>query len=188
MHTTQHCVSKIIIIILKKYYLRNEIVGSTDYVVSLTRWSDLWQWGNIDGDELPQFLFSRQKPKAIDNVEWRLVLDIRNEIGNDVYDNKVRRFFTLFVDDPLIRYSDINVVWDKFMDLFRVFGAIVEYKEAWRDYFRQALEELYDDNVQYLELRSVLPEVSSLKNCKMFSINFNLFSSCTISMATNSVP
>lgn len=133
----------------------------------MTKWEHLWQWGSIDdGNVLPKFLFSRHKPDKIEEIEWRLVSDIRQEIGNDVYDKKIRRFFTMIVDDPIVSYNDVNAAWDKFMNLFIVFGSIVEYKEAWRNYYKQALHELYDDNVQYLELRSVFPELYDLDGNK----------------------
>lgn len=87
--------------------------------------------------------------------------EIRKEMGDDVYEQKVRRFFTLIVDDPTHAYSDINAVWNKFMEIFMVFGSLVTYTESWKDYYRQSLQESYDDNVQYLEFRGVLPEVRS---------------------------
>lgn len=127
--------------------------------MSLTKWDHLWQWGGIEDNELPKYLFSRKKPASIDDVEWRLVSEIRSEMGDDVYDKKVRRYFTLIVSDPMVRYSDINAVWNKFMEIFMVFGSIVTYTEAWKDYYRQSLQEAYDDGVQYLEFRGVLPEV-----------------------------
>lgn len=137
-------------------------LGSTEYVISLTKWDHLWQWGSVDnGNELPKYLFSGEKPESIDGVEWRLVSEVRKEIGDDVYEQKVRRFFTLIVDNPTQAYSDINAVWNKFMEIFMVFGALVTYTETWKDYYRQALQESYDDNVQYLEFRGVLPEVRS---------------------------
>lgn len=134
-------------------------LGSTDFVISLTKWDNLWQWGGIESHELPKYLFSSAKPESIDDVEWRLVSDIRREVGNDVYDKKVRRLFTLVVDDPMTRYSDINSVWNKFMEIFMVFGSLVTYTEVWKDYYRQSLQETYNDGVQYLEFRGVLPEV-----------------------------
>ncbi|CRL06743.1 CLUMA_CG019567, isoform A [Clunio marinus] len=140
--------------------------GSTDYVVSLTRWDNLWQWGGIEDDELPKFVFSNKKPTSIDDVEWRLVGEIRKEMGDEAYDVKIRRLFTLIVNDPLIRYSDINSVWSKFNEIFMVFGSIVTYTEVWKDYFRQALQEIYDDGVQYLEFRGVLPETYDLEGNK----------------------
>lgn len=108
---------------------------------------------------MPKYLFSRKRPASIDGVEWRLVSEIRKEIGDEAYESKIRHFFTLIVDDPLIRYSDINAVWNKFMEIFMVFGSIVTYTEAWKDYYRQSLQEAYDDGVQFLEFRGVLPEV-----------------------------
>lgn len=135
----------------------------------MTKWDHLWQWGTIDGgdeNDLPKYRFSRHKPEKIDGIEWRLVSDVRREIGDDVYDKKVRQFFTLIVDNPSIHYHDINVAWNKFMQLFIVFSGIVEYKEVWRDYFRQSLQELYDDNVQYLELRSVFPDLYDMDGNK----------------------
>lgn len=121
----------------------------------MLRWDNLWQNGDFNGNSFPQYLFSRKAPSA----EWRLVSDIRKEMGDKMYDTKVRRFFTLIVDDPSIVYSDINTVWNKFMELFICFGPIVTYSEAWKDYYRQALQEFYDDGVQYLEFRGTLPEV-----------------------------
>lgn len=108
---------------------------------------------------MPQYLFSRKKPASDDDVEWRLVSDIRLEMGDEAYDKKIRHLFTLIVDDPTTRYHDINAVWSKFNEIFMVFGALVTYTGVWKDYFRQSLQEMYDDNVQYLEFRGVLPEV-----------------------------
>jgi adenosine deaminase CECR1 len=108
---------------------------------------------------LPKFLFSRHKPESIDNTEWQLVRDVRKKMGDDSYEAKVRRFFTLYVDDPMTKYYDINVVWNKFMDVFSCVDPILQYTEVWKDYYRQALQEMYDDGVQYLEFRGLLPEV-----------------------------
>ena len=127
--------------------------------MSLTRWDNLWQWGDLDGDELPKFLFANKRPDSIDGTGWRLVSDVRKVIGDKIYDAKARPLFTLLVDNPTEAYKDINAVWTKFNHIFMVFGALVTYTEVWKDYFRQALQEMYDDGVQLLEFRGVLPEV-----------------------------
>lgn len=137
--------------------------GSTDYVVSLTRWDNLWQWGRIEDGDLLKYLFSSKRPASIGDVEWRLVRDVRKEVGDEAYDKKVRRLFTLFIRDPVIHYTDINSVWNKFQEIFEVFTPIVTYTEVWKDYYRQSLQEHYDDGVQYLEMRGVLPEVELKK-------------------------
>ncbi|CAO1297353.1 unnamed protein product [Diamesa tonsa] len=137
-------------------------ICSTDYVVSLTKWDNLWQWGDLDGDELPKFLFANKRPESIDGTEWRLASDVRKVIGDKIYDAKARPLFTLLVDNPTEAYKDINAVWTKFNHIFMVFGALVTYTEVWKDYFRQALQEMYDDGVQLLEFRGVLPETYDL--------------------------
>lgn len=126
----------------------------------MTKWDNLWQWGGIEDTDLPKYSFSRKKPEKIDDVEWRLVSEIRQEIGDEVYDKKVWRKFTLIVDEPEIQYRDINSVWSKFQKIFTVIFPLVTYTEVWKDYYRQTLQEMYDDGVQYLEFRGVLPEVS----------------------------
>lgn len=104
-------------------------------------------------------MFSNRKPNSSGDEEWRLVSEIRKEIGDENYDKKVWHLFTLFVNDPVTSYNDINTVWNKFQGIFSVFVPILTYTEAWKDYYRQGLKELYDDNVQYFEFRGVLPEV-----------------------------
>lgn len=86
--------------------------------------------------------------------------DIRKIVGDEAYERKIRRLFTLIVEDPLVEYTDINTVWNKFQRIFTVFFPLVTYTETWKDYYRQSLQEMYDDGVQYLEFRGVLPEVS----------------------------
>ena len=133
----------------------------------MTKWDHLWQFGSIDDNNaLPKFLFSRNKPASINGTEWRLVNDIRREIGDDNYDKSVRKLFTMLVDDPETRYHDIDSAWTKFMNTFIVLDPIFGYNEVWRDYYRQVLEELHEDNVQYLELRSVFPELYDLDGNK----------------------
>lgn len=127
----------------------------------MTRWENLWQWGDIDDDDnLPRYLFAGKRPSSIDGTEWRLVRDIRKIVGDEAYERKIRRLFTLIVEDPLVEYTDINTVWNKFQRIFTVFFPLVTYTETWKDYYRQSLQEMYDDGVQYLEFRGVLPEVS----------------------------
>lgn len=133
--------------------------GSTDYVVSLTRWAHLWQLGGIEENDVPKFLFSRSEPIKVNGVTWKLVQDIRREIGDGVYDKKIRKYFTLIVDDPTVVYKDINVIWVKFIEIFKVFYGLVSYTEVWKDYYRQVLHEMYEDGVQYLEFRAELKGV-----------------------------
>lgn len=153
---------------------------STDFVVSLTYWPHLWQRTAIDNNEILEFKFSHQQPsteqwQSINNnnttadgdnckhtkMVWRLVSDVRTDIGPSIYDEYVRTLFTLFNKNvnPKIQFRDINDVWNRFMNIFGYLGPIVTYAPAWKAYYKHAMKEMLADGVQYLEFRGVLPPV-----------------------------
>lgn len=137
---------------------------SADYVVSLTYWPHLWQLSYPNGTDIVNFLFSSNQPNTTaENHEWRRVDEIRQEMGAEKYDKYVRTYFTLYdesVKDPKIQFGDINEVWNKFKGIFGNVHNLLTYAPIWKAYYKQALQEMLDDGVQYLELRSTLPPVS----------------------------
>lgn len=151
---------------------------STDFVVSLTYWPQLWQRTASDNNEILEFKFSRQQPSTEqwhstnrtiadgDNgnhtkMVWRLVSDVRADIGPSNYDEYVRTLFTLFNKNvnPKIQFRDINDVWNRFMNIFGYLHPIVSYAPAWKAYYKHAMKEMLADGVQYLEFRGILPPV-----------------------------
>ena len=66
---------------------------------------------------------------------------------------------SLVVDDPVMTYPTINVVWKQFLHILDVANGLINYAPVFRDYFIEALDEFRLDNVQYLEFRGLLPEV-----------------------------
>lgn len=67
---------------------------------------------------------------------------------------------TLLTDDPESAYPTQDAAWARFEDAFRVLSGLVSYAPVFRDFLYQALEELYADNVMYVEIRSSIPRVS----------------------------
>lgn len=141
---------------------------SANYLVSLTYWPDLWQRISNKNNQIEDFLFSRQQPNVpntnqsdSNDSQWRLVKDVRNEMGAAKYDEHVRTLFTLFDKNinPRIQFPDINEVWNRFMGIFMKVGALVTYAPVWKDYYKHALKEMQEDGVQYLEFRGTLPKV-----------------------------
>lgn len=142
-------------------------VCSADYILSLTYTENLWQLTTNQSTKVKEFRFSRRHPShslhANDNdSQWRLVKDVRNEMGAEKYDREIRKLFTLFdrKADPRIQFKDINAVWKHFMNIFSRFQPIVTYAPLWKAYYKHALKELQQDGVQYLELRGTLPKVT----------------------------
>lgn len=135
---------------------------STSYVVSLTYWPNLWQRASNNNNDILEFLFSRTKPPNVDNNSiWKLVKDARSEMGAKKYDEKIYNMFTLYRKNvnPLIQFQDANDVWSHFQGLFILFGPIVTFAPVWKAYYKRFLKEMLADGVQYLELRSTLPQV-----------------------------
>lgn len=136
---------------------------STDYIVSLTYGKHLWQCSEPNAaHRIKTFLFSRDEPASVDGCKWKLVSDERTRIGDNKYDRFIRTLFTLYREEvnPRTQFKDINDVWNTFMGIFLLLGPIVTYAPVWKDYYKNALTEMYADNVQYLEFRGLLPPVS----------------------------
>lgn len=141
---------------------------STDYLVSLTYWPELWQQTVGNSTNIMEFRFSKEQPTSLnDQSRWRRVKDVRNEIGAAKYDADIRKRFTLFdrTVNPRTQFKDINDVWDHFMGIFILISPIVTYAPVWKAYYKNALQEVQNDNVQYLEFRGILPPVCLIKYC-----------------------
>ncbi|XP_055314975.1 adenosine deaminase 2-like [Sitodiplosis mosellana] len=145
---------------------------SANYVVSLTYRPDLWQRTSSQNNEIEGFLFSREQPKmpntnqsdSDDDSQWRLVKDVRDEMGAEKYDEHIRKLFTLFDKNvnPRIQFPDINQVWERFMGLFMKVESILTYAPVWKEYYKHALKEMQEDGVSYLEFRGTLPKLYDL--------------------------
>lgn len=135
---------------------------SADYVVSLTYWPNLWQSASNKSNNIEAFRFSREQPiNSNGESTWRLVKDVRTEVGATKYDAQIRTLFTLFDKNinPRVQFKDINDVWDRFMAIFIRVESILTYAPIWKAYYKHALKEMQEDGVQYLEFRGTLPKV-----------------------------
>lgn len=133
---------------------------SPDYVLELTYMKDLYvcfQKSQV------QFLFSENIPKTPCAVKWQLLSDARLSSSNvEKFDADLRKHFTLVVSNPKEVYSDVNAAWRKFQQYFITTGPLLSYKPVWEQYFYDTLKAFREDNVMYIEIRSVLPELYDL--------------------------
>uniref|UniRef100_A0A1A8FU52 adenosine deaminase n=1 Tax=Nothobranchius korthausae TaxID=1143690 RepID=A0A1A8FU52_9TELE len=112
-----------------------------------------------------RFIFSAQTPKPLSHCSpWVLLENLRATMVNSTdLDDSISLNLTLFTgQDPEEVYPTQDVVWEKFEQAFLAVWGLVTYAPVFRDYFYQGLTQFYMDNVMYLELRALLPEVYEL--------------------------
>ncbi|XP_065089579.1 adenosine deaminase 2-like [Ochlerotatus camptorhynchus] len=133
-------------------------LGSVELIVNATYRENLWQNGEFGKIPGPMFKFSKEKP----GDDWSLVSEIRKRMTDKVYDANVTELFSLYNADPLNAYKSLDNVWSKFQNLFMCLEPLITYEPVWRQYYRDSLQQFYDDHVHYLEFRGVLPPVYDL--------------------------
>ena len=69
---------------------------------------------------------------------------------------------TLVVDDPENTYPTISAIWSEFQAVTRRRGFLLMYAPVFRAHFYHTLQQFYDDGIQYTELRTLLPPVSTI--------------------------
>ncbi|XP_066237225.1 adenosine deaminase 2 isoform X1 [Saccopteryx leptura] len=95
--------------------------------------------------------------------EWVLLQDYRKKLQNlTEFDNSLLKNFTLMTENPEVTYTNQDIVWSKFQTIFFTISGLILYAPVFRDYIFEALEEFYQDNVFYLELRAMLSPVYEL--------------------------
>ncbi|KAM3858966.1 adenosine deaminase 2-A [Diretmus argenteus] len=115
-------------------------------------------------DSSIRFQFSSSQPfPRWDCFYWQLLETLRARIGNSAdFDNSLIQHLTLFTEDPDTAYPSQAVVWEKFEKAFMAAAGLVTHAPVVKDYFYRGLEELHQDNVMYLELRSGLSRTYEL--------------------------
>ncbi|GJQ88067.1 hypothetical protein Trydic_g12988 [Trypoxylus dichotomus] len=94
------------------------------------------------------------------DCNWQPIQEVRQ--SNADFDSRLKQQLTLIRENHRDVYTDINVVWNYFTDIFITVDPLICYKPIFEDYFYQVLSELYEDNIFYIEFRTTLPTVYDL--------------------------
>ncbi|XP_049303367.1 adenosine deaminase 2 [Bactrocera dorsalis] len=75
------------------------------------------------------------------------------------YDRSFEKLINLYTPTPETDYPTIKHVWRKFQNMFSTINDVLRYLPAFRAYTWRMLEELYEDNVMYAEVRMDFKEL-----------------------------
>lgn len=88
-------------------------------------------------------------------TEYVRVVDQRAAASDQrAYDEQLERNLNMFSEQPHLDYPDVNAAWKAFDKIFRIVSDVITYEHTFRVLYRRMLQEMYDDNVMYLELRT----------------------------------
>ncbi|XP_023315104.1 adenosine deaminase 2-like [Trichogramma pretiosum] len=79
---------------------------------------------------------------------WQLLRGLRRR--NKYIDEEIRDQLLLDIDES----TDINAVWDSFENVFDVISGIVKFRPIFEKYLYESMQELYDDGVMFMEIRT----------------------------------
>lgn len=134
------------------------IIGA-DYLLNITYMDHVY----VCFGKPVRFLFSNNIPNATCDVQWQLMSEARGAASNVTkFDADLRKHFTLVCDNPDEAYPSIDETWKRFMQYFNSANGLLTYRPNWEQYFYDALKFFRDDNVMYVEVRSILPNLYEL--------------------------
>lgn len=134
------------------------ILGA-DYMLNITYMDNLYV---CIGKQI-KFLFSNSVPKVTCENHWQLMNDVRHAAKNvTAFDMEIKKHFTIVVDNPDTVYPTCKETWAAFMNYFGFVLPLLTYRPIWEQYFYDALNAFREDNVMYVEVRSILPNLYEL--------------------------
>lgn len=102
-----------------------------------------------------------------DSCSWELLKNVRRDpTRGAMVNDMIKKRMSMLCDDPASAYSNVDRAWHKFMDVFAFVRPLLTYRPVYEDYFLEALKQLSEDNVMYLELRSTLPTLYDFDGTK----------------------
>lgn len=132
-------------------------IASHDYRFNLTYRNNLYVCDKNNSLQLKFF-------KTPDNnCCWQLLSEVRQDPAKaNAINERIRQSFTMVTKNPKSVYNTVNKAWEKFDSIFAFQKNLVSYQPVYKELYRRNLQELYDDNVMYAEIRATLSSLYDL--------------------------
>lgn len=140
-------------------HLHDMALLGADYIMNLTYSDNLYVC--LDQDQI-HLKFADRKPTG-NCSDWQLMTEVRRS-ATDVnkFNEKLRKRYTLVVDDPDKVYPSITQTWASFMNYFQAVYELLSYRPIWEQYIYDAMKKYREDGITYMEIRSILPQLYEL--------------------------
>ncbi|ELU12827.1 hypothetical protein CAPTEDRAFT_167117 [Capitella teleta] len=111
-------------------------------------------------DESKELIFKFFASHPSSECEWKSVEKMRQASPDpEVFDQMLLNNVTMLVENPEEAYPSQNAVWKHFLAVFKALAGLVFYGPGVKDFVHRAMVSMIEDNVQYVEMRSLLPPV-----------------------------
>ncbi|XP_058798447.1 adenosine deaminase 2-like [Phymastichus coffea] len=122
-------------------------ISSRDFILeNVTRRSNLYMcrhWSSL------QLKFFDEKGAANQSdCNWELLARARTR--DKSIDNEIAEALSMYY----VAEKDVDDTWQKFSSIFHFVKSLITYRPVYEDFLYHTMEELYDDNVQFMEIRT----------------------------------
>lgn len=101
--------------------------------------------------------------KTDDTCDWKLLSEVRQDPARaDAINERIRRSLTMITENPKSVYTTVDKAWQKFDSIFAFMRNLVSYRPVYEDLYYRNLQEFYEDNIIYAEIRSTLSSLYDL--------------------------
>jgi hypothetical protein len=114
-----------------------------------------------DESDTLQFDWFQREPRGLrgEPSVWHSVNEARRVFGRSPVDKFLTKYLSCGMDTVKVQDININKIWDSFKRSVVAIHGIIFYLPAFKAYLYNALEEMMEDNVQHVQIRTSLPTI-----------------------------
>lgn len=80
----------------------------------------------------------------------------------NLVNERIKSQMTMVTEKPRDAYPTVDEAWIKFSSIFTFMSPVIRYRPVYEDHLYRGLQEFYNDNIMYVELRTTLSTLYDL--------------------------